>query len=145
MATVTYQQMRSANGAEYLAQHNFFSTAILASHWFPLASEAKFKSVHKAAMQAIAAQGQLDWSAVGTPGNLQQPNALRKAVLENVVSVEFPPVTPLSGIVCAGVEFIVALLLTTVFSQLSSGAYGNTVAQQYSAIEQWAQAAQTAN
>lgn len=122
MSTVSYSDIRSQNAAEYLAQHNFFSAAILASHWFPLASETKFNSVHKAAMQAVAAQGPLDWGAVGTPGNLQTSNALRKAVLENVVSVEFPPVTPISGIVCAGVEFIVALLLTSVYIQLSSGA-----------------------
>lgn len=142
----TYVQMLNADAAAFLQQHHFFTSGLLASHWFPLDSEAQFKNVHKYAMNGIQALGAIDWSTagVGTPGNLQAQNAARDTVVNEVLNVEYSGQPVRSPIVVDGICFTVALLMQSVQTQLATGNYGSTAAEQFAQIQLWAQQAQTA-
>jgi hypothetical protein len=142
----TYAQMLNTNASSFLQQHHFFTSSLLASHWFPLDSEAQFKAVHKYAMNGIQGLGPIDWSAagIGAVGDLQAANASRAQVLSAVLGVEYSGQPVRSNIVCDGVEFVVALLMQAVQTQLATGNYGGTTAEQFAQIQLWAQQAQVA-
>ncbi len=142
----TYVQMLNQDAAAFLQQHHFFTSSLLASHWFPLDSEAQFKAVHKYAMNGIQALGAIDWSlaGIGAVGNLQAANASRTEVLAAVLGVEYSGQPVRSNIVCDGVDFVVALLMQSVQTQLATGNYGSTAAEQFAQIQLWAQQAQVA-
>jgi hypothetical protein len=143
----TYAQMLNTNASAFLQQHHFFTSGLLASHWFPLDSEAQFKAVHKYAMNGIQALGPIDWSVatgVGAVGNLQAANAIRAQVLNAVLGVEYSGQPVRSNIVVDGIEFVVALLMQAVQTQLATGNYGSTTAEQFAQIQLWAQQAQVA-
>jgi hypothetical protein len=143
----TYSQMLNQNASAFLQQHHFFTSGLLASHWFPLDSEAQFKAVHKYAMNGIQGLGPIDWSVasgVGAVGNLQTPNASRAQVLTAVLGVEYSGQPVRSNIVVDGIEFVVALLMQAVQTQLATGNYGSQAAEQFAQIQLWAQQAQGA-
>ena len=142
----TYVQMVNVAASTFLQQHHFFTSALLASHWFPLDSEAQFKAVAKYAMNGIMGLGPVDWSVagIGAVGNLQAPNAARSSVLAAVLGVEYSGQPVRSNIVVDGVDFVVALLMQSVQTQLATGNYGSTIAEQFAQIQLWAQQAQVA-
>jgi hypothetical protein len=142
----TYAQMLNTNASSFLQQHHFFTSSLLASHWFPLDSEAQFKAVHKYAMNGIQGLGPVDWSVagIGAVGDLQAPSPSRGQVLSAVLGVEYSGQPVRSNIVCDGVEFVVALLMQAVQTQLATGNYGSTTAEQFAQIQLWAQQAQVA-
>lgn len=139
----TYKQMLVQAANQYLTQHHFFTASILASHWFPLDSEATFDRVAKTVINALAAQGPIDWSAVGTPAVLTSKSALRDAIVQQIVGILFPGVQTVSGFLITAYEFIAALVLGQVQTQLATGNYGSDPAQQFAQVQIWQQQANT--
>jgi hypothetical protein len=133
----TYKEMLARNESVFLKQHHFFTSGIFASHWFPLDSEAQFDSLHKYAANALAAQGSVDWTTVGRPGNLQVANPLRAKVLAAVIAGEYPGQETVSVLLSDAFELVIALYLGAVQTQLATGNYGTTPDQQYAQVQLW--------
>jgi len=143
----TYCQMRDQASAEYLRQTHFLSWGPLAPHYPPLSSYSQFCNVAKFAMNGIQALGPIDWSTtgVGTPGVMQgAANPSRAAVLQAVLDVEMSGQPVRYRGFTDAVEFVIALLMQEVQTQLATGNYGATTAAQFAQIQIWTQQAQTA-
>ena len=81
---------------------------------------------------------------MGAVGNLQAANPSRAQVLTAVLGVEYSGQPVRSNIVVDGIEFVVALLMQAVQTQLATGNYGSQAAEQFAQIQLWAQQAQGA-
>jgi hypothetical protein len=140
---VTYKDIEAKDSAKFLQQHHFFTGGLFASHYFPLDSEAQFESIHRFAANALAGQGVMDWTTVGRPGNLQVSNALRAAILAAVLAGEYAGQETISAILSDAFEFVIALFLGSVQTQLATGNYGSTPAQNFAQVQIWQQQANT--
>jgi len=139
----TYLQMRKDAAAAYLIQHHFFTSILFKDYWFPLDSEATFDGVCKTVINALAALGPIDWTAIGNVADLTTPNATRDGIVKTVIGVEYPGIPTVSGFLITAHEFVSGLILGRIATQLATGNYGTNATQMYAQVQIWQQQANT--